>query len=118
MEKVFYNLLDNATRYGGKITKVRFTDRLQDDQLVIGCEDDGVGIPAYEKESIFDRGHGKNTGLGLTLSQQILATTGNHQGVRGARGRGEVRDIRASGKVPPITAFQGKIMAPTHYYFT
>ena len=29
-----------------------------------------------EKEKIFDRGFGKNTGLGLTLSREILGITG------------------------------------------
>jgi signal transduction histidine kinase len=40
------------------------------------CEDDGDGIIAEEKEKIFERGFGKNTGLGLALSREILAITG------------------------------------------
>ena len=74
--KVFYNLIDNAARYGGKITTIRFSVEEHDDDHLIVCEDDGVGIPAEEKEKIFERGFGKNTGLGLFLSREILDITG------------------------------------------
>jgi len=74
--KVFYNLMDNAGRYGGKITTIRFSALKSGDDPLILCEDDGVGIPADEKEKIFERGFGKNTGLGLALSREILSITG------------------------------------------
>jgi signal transduction histidine kinase len=73
--KVFYNLIDNAVRYGGKITTIRFSFKECDGYKVIMCEDDGVGIPAGEKEKIFDPGFGKNTGMGLFLSREILDIT-------------------------------------------
>jgi signal transduction histidine kinase len=76
IEKVFYNLMDNAVRYGGKITTIRFSAEERDGNHVIVCEDDGNGIPADEKEKIFERGFGKNTGLGLALSKEILDITG------------------------------------------
>ncbi|MGD0079447.1 MAG: PAS domain S-box protein [Methanoregula sp.] len=74
--KVFYNLMDNAVRYGGKITAVRFTVHEQDGNQIIVCEDDGDGVPADDKERIFARGFGKNSGLGLALSREILDITG------------------------------------------
>ena len=40
------------------------------------CEDDGDGVAAEEKEKIFERGFGKNTGMGLFLSREILSITG------------------------------------------
>ncbi|MEI7856811.1 MAG: ATP-binding protein, partial [Methanomicrobiales archaeon] len=46
------------------------------DDLIIICEDDGDGVPAEDKERIFGRGFGKNTGLGLALSREILDITG------------------------------------------
>ncbi|MCX6699780.1 MAG: PAS domain S-box protein [Methanomicrobiales archaeon] len=76
MAKVFYNLLDNAVRHGGKITTIRFSALVPVDEHIIVCEDDGVGVPAEEKEKIFERGFGKNTGLGLFLSREILDITG------------------------------------------
>jgi PAS domain S-box-containing protein len=74
--KVFYNLMDNAARYGGKITSIRFSVEKTGDDHIIVCEDDGDGIAADEKEKIFERGYGKNTGLGLFLSWDILDITG------------------------------------------
>jgi len=74
--KVFYNLMDNAVRYGGKITIIRFSAMESGDDHLIVCEDDGEGVPAEEKEKIFERGFGKNTGLGLALSEEILDITG------------------------------------------
>jgi len=74
--KVFYNLMDNAARYGGKITTIRFSSLESGDDHLIVCEDDGNGVPADEKEQIFERGFGKNTGLGLALAREILDITG------------------------------------------
>jgi len=74
--KVFYNLMDNAVRYGGKITTIRFSFKEVGDDHLIVCEDDGDGIVVEEKEKIFERGFGKNTGFGLALSREILTITG------------------------------------------
>ena len=74
--KVFYNLMDNAVRYGGKITTIWFSVEGCDGDQIIVCEDDGEGVVAEEKEKIFERGFGKNTGLGLSLSREILSITG------------------------------------------
>ena len=74
--KVFYNLMDNAVRYGGKITTIRFSTEERDGVHFVVCEDDGDGVIAGEKEKIFERGFGKNTGLGLALSREILDITG------------------------------------------
>jgi PAS domain S-box-containing protein len=74
--KVFYNLMDNAVRYGGKITNVRFSALESGYDHMIVCEDDGDGIVATDKGKIFERGFGKNTGLGLALSREILDITG------------------------------------------
>jgi PAS domain S-box-containing protein len=47
--KVCYNLIDNAVRYGKKISTIRFSAEERDGDHVIVCEDDGVGIGAEEK---------------------------------------------------------------------
>jgi len=74
--KVFFNLMDNAVRYGGKITTIRFFVQGSGDNHRILCEDDGEGIPADQKEQIFEQGFGRNTGLGLFLAREILGITG------------------------------------------
>lgn len=76
LEKVFFNLVDNALRYGEKLTEIRFTGHKDREGFTLVCEDDGVGIPEKVKEAIFRREYYKNTGLGLYLSREILAITG------------------------------------------
>ena len=86
--RVCYNLMDNAVRYGGKITTIRFSvEEYGDDHLIV-CEDDGAGVVAEEKEKIFDRGFGKNTGMGLFLSREILSITGITIRENGEPGKG------------------------------
>ena len=77
LEKVFYNLIDNALRYGGeKMTSIHVSSRKEGGDLVIAVEDDGVGITVEDKLLIFTKGFGKHTGLGLYLSSEILSITG------------------------------------------
>lgn len=75
LEKVFYNLFDNAVRYGEGISRIRIYYVREAMDLVLIFGDDGQGIPPENKERIFTRGFGKNTGLGLFLSREILAIT-------------------------------------------
>ncbi len=42
---VIYNLLDNAVRYGGKITTVRVFSEKQDGDRIIIFDDDGIRSP-------------------------------------------------------------------------
>ncbi len=77
IEKVFSNLVENAVRYGGtSMTTIRFSYGCKNDTCTIICEDDGNGVSDDEKEKIFTYGFGKNTGLGLFLSREILNITG------------------------------------------
>jgi PAS domain S-box-containing protein len=76
-EKVFYNLIDNALKYGGdRMTTIRISCRETITGLILTCEDDGVGITGDDKKHLFERGFGKHTGLGLFLSREILSITG------------------------------------------
>ncbi len=98
--KVFYNLVDNALRYGGpKMTMIRFSAEESADCGNIICEDDGVGVPAEEKERIFDRGFGKNTGMGLWLAREILSITNitiTETGMPGTGARFEINVPKAA----------------------
>ncbi|MCK9590794.1 MAG: PAS domain S-box protein [Methanoregula sp.] len=76
LEKVFFNLLDNSFRHGQKVTEIRVSYHQSGDDLVVTWEDNGIGIAENEKERIFERGFGKNTGLGMFLVREILSITG------------------------------------------
>ncbi|MFA7198546.1 MAG: PAS domain S-box protein [Methanoculleus sp.] len=74
---VFSNLMDNTIRHGESATRVRVRYRPEESgDLTLTWEDDGAGVPVGEKERIFHRGVGKNTGLGLFLIREILGITG------------------------------------------
>jgi PAS domain S-box-containing protein len=74
--KIFYNFLDNAIRHGQKVRTITVSTHDGPRGLVISWEDDGVGIPAHEKEKIFSKEYGKHTGLGLFLAAEICSVTG------------------------------------------
>jgi len=74
--KVFYNLLENTLRHGGDVSRIRFSFSETDHGAEIVYEDNGVGISPGDKTHLFERGFGKNTGLGLFLSREILSITG------------------------------------------
>lgn len=94
LKKVFENLLDNSLRHGEHVTWIRVSATRSDSQLVITWEDNGVGIPEPEKEKIFLRGYGKNTGLGMFLVREVLSLTDitiTETGVPGIGARFEIR---------------------------
>ncbi len=94
LEKVFLNLLDNSLRHGQRVTEIRTHAYESGSHLIIVWEDNGVGIPTDNKEQIFERGFGNNTGLGLFLVQEILSLTGISIMETGEEGIGARFEIR------------------------
>ncbi|MDP2797042.1 MAG: PAS domain S-box protein [Methanoregula sp.] len=88
LEKVFYNLVENALWHGEKLTRIAIHSLISPEGLILVCEDDGSGIPAAEKENIFHRKFFKHTGFGLFLSREILAITGLSIRENGEPGKG------------------------------
>ncbi len=88
LEKVFYNLIDNSVRHGGSVNRitVSFEETGEEGHLIY--EDDGWGIPQDIKSRIFERGYGKNTGLGLFLIREVLDITGLTITENGTPGQG------------------------------
>jgi len=96
LEKVFFNLLDNSVRHGQRVTHIRVSSNRMDNGLAVIWEDNGVGIFDEDKERIFDRGFGKNTGLGLFLVREILSLTGITIKETGSAGNGARFEITIS----------------------
>jgi PAS domain S-box-containing protein len=88
MERVFYNLLDNSLRFGEKVTTIRLYYRQHLDGLTVVYEDNGIGVPAQEKNLIFQRGYGQMSGFGLYFSKEILGITGITIKENGEEGNG------------------------------
>jgi signal transduction histidine kinase len=88
--------LDNAERYASSLVNVELTSDVGQATLVI--QDDGPGIPAGDRERIFQRftrlddarsRDSGGTGLGLAIAKEIIDAHGGTIGVddapRGAR---------------------------------
>lgn len=93
LEKVFYTLIDNSIRHGQRVSEIHFGTRYEEDTLIIWYEDNGVGIALEDKERIFERGYGQNTGMGLFLAKEILNITGlsiRENGIPGNGARFEI----------------------------
>jgi len=93
LQKVFFNLFDNSLRHGGHVRNLQITCSEEEGGLKILWDDDGVGIPEEEKERVFERGYGKNTGLGLFLVREILGITGITIRETGTPGKGAIFEI-------------------------
>ncbi|HWQ63826.1 MAG TPA: PocR ligand-binding domain-containing protein, partial [Methanospirillum sp.] len=94
LEKVFQTLLDNSIRHGERVTMIDVSYIRESTDCVISWEDNGTGISDTEKPYIFNRGYGKNTGLGLFLAKEILGITGVEIQETGMQGKGARFDIR------------------------
>jgi PAS domain S-box-containing protein len=92
-EKVFFYLIDNAVRFG-KIRKIRFFCKESFEELLVICEDDGIGIPPDKKEKIFNRQLFQNSGLDMYLSREIMSITGISIRETGTFGKGARFEIR------------------------
>jgi PAS domain S-box-containing protein len=93
MEKVFFHLVDNAVKYGGKISTIRFSCEESFEELHLICEDDGIGIPPDAKKKIFNRQFFQNQGLDMYLSRDIVSITGMSIRETGTYGTGSRFEI-------------------------
>jgi PAS domain S-box-containing protein len=88
LRQLFYNLIDDTLKHGGKVTKIRVYYEEGENLLKLVYEDDGVGVPENEKELIFKEGYGKGTGYGLYLIKKTCETYGWTIRETGEQGKG------------------------------
>jgi two-component system, OmpR family, sensor histidine kinase ChvG len=80
LSQVFRNLLDNARSFTREDTKITMRVRRIGNEIDIRVEDSGPGIRPDNLERVFERFYtdrpeisfGKNSGLGLSISKQII----------------------------------------------
>lgn len=83
LSQVFLNLLLNAAQAMEKRGEICIRSGIEDGQIVIRFSDTGCGIPAEVLPRIFDpffttRDVGSGTGLGLTVSRDIITAHGGN----------------------------------------
>ena len=112
--QVISNLLSNAQSFSEAGSKVRITCRRVRSEIEIVVDDDGPGIREDALERIFERfytdrphqGFGQNSGLGLSISKQIIEAHGgriwaeNRAGPPNAEGDATVAGARFVVRLP------------------
>jgi two-component system, sensor histidine kinase and response regulator len=97
------NLLSNAVKFTPDGGKVEVRLGREGDQVVLAVADSGIGIPAADRERIFDRFFRtafatqqaiQGTGLGLAITQAIVAAHNGTIAVDSAAGRGSTFTVR------------------------
>jgi signal transduction histidine kinase len=82
---VIDNLLSNAIKYMNESGKVEIMAEEKGEQLVVSVKDNGMGIPKYQQEKVFQkffrsdnvgRYQTMGTGLGLYISKNIIEQSG------------------------------------------
>jgi len=103
LERVFLNLLSNATKFTDAPGRVSISVRDQGHVLLVQVKDSGVGFPPELSERIFSRffqtDMGKTrryggTGIGLSLAKDLVVLHGGTIWASSEPGRGSVFNVR------------------------
>lgn len=97
LDLILLNLLSNAIHFSERGKKVQVFSHCIDEKLVIGVQDEGIGMTEEEKSRIFDRFHRANpriqsvspgSGLGLAVVEGLLFLLNGTVEVKTAPGAG------------------------------
>lgn len=96
LERILYNLLENAVKYSPVGGKVKVSAQPQKDYLVIGVSDRGIGISPADQAKLFEpfqrlekRPSGvRGIGLGLMVCRRLVEAHGGHIWVESKPGHG------------------------------
>lgn len=91
LEQVFYNLLENAVVHTPDDTPISVRTEVAGESLQVHIDDCGSGIPENVVKQIFERfyqlpadnGHGKGSGLGLSIARGFARSVGGEVMVTG-----------------------------------
>jgi two-component system, OmpR family, phosphate regulon sensor histidine kinase PhoR len=97
VSQMILNLLDNARKYSGASRLIRIHTYARVSDVVIEVRDNGIGIPAEEKNNIFqpfyrisNAGNKGGCGLGLYLVAQVMKEHGGSVEVQSEVNRGSL----------------------------
>ncbi len=101
MREVLTNLVMNSLRAMPDGGALRLSAAAEHGAVVIEVADTGLGIPAEELETVFDRFHkgeaSPGSGLGLTISRDLVAAHGGSITLHSALGQGTTARIALRG---------------------
>jgi len=97
LERILYNLLENAVKYSPQGGEIRVLAKPEEDRLVIGIADQGVGISLQDQAKLFgpfqrledSRLEGvKGAGLGLLVCRRLVEAHGGRIWLESEPGQG------------------------------
>jgi signal transduction histidine kinase len=90
LSKLFYNLIDNSFKHGGRVTCIGIRFEESGDELKLVYEDNGVGITDEAKPKLFSEGYttSKGSGYGLYLIKKMMEAYGWGIQETGSPGKG------------------------------
>jgi len=89
LPRIFFSLLSLSLRQDGPtFSAIRMTKHQSRNSLVLVYEDNSRGIPAGEKERIFEFGYGRDDMVSLFLIRELLGFTGITIAETGGEGEG------------------------------
>jgi len=97
LERVLYNLVDNAIKYSPGGGDVKVFERQDGTHLIVGVSDQGRGISPEDQEKLFQRferlgeavnGSIQGTGLGLVVAKILVEAHGGKIWVESEKGKG------------------------------
>ncbi|WP_183559943.1 substrate-binding domain-containing protein [Mucilaginibacter sp. SP1R1] len=83
LDKVFFNLISNSLKFTKDNGRIQVSFTKNENTIDIAIQDSGIGMEPAEAEHVFnqfyqaDNGNAKGSGLGLSLSKEIITI---HQG--------------------------------------
>lgn len=97
LSQVFGNLLSNALSFSPPEGRVTVRVLVQNDTIMVQVDDEGPGIPENKLQTVFERfyterpqheSYGEHSGLGLSISKQIVDAHGGQIWAENLRGAG------------------------------
>jgi signal transduction histidine kinase len=97
VKQALANLLDNAMKYSADRRRIRVHARRDGSGVLVEVADEGIGIPAAERERIFEKFYRvgrsetqgrRGSGVGLALVKHIVEAHGGRVAVDGRPGEG------------------------------
>jgi signal transduction histidine kinase len=96
LQRILHNLLDNAAKYSSPRTKIEIFARPDNDKILVGVKDKGIGINPDKQGMLFEpfqrlepqNSNATGTGLGLVVCRRLVEAHGGRMWVESQPGAG------------------------------
>jgi signal transduction histidine kinase len=111
VRRLLDNLIGNAVKYvvPGEVARVTITGRRVDEMVEVTVEDEGIGIPADQRDQVFEAFHRANSaesyaghGIGLSVCKRIVERHGGRIAARPPHGEHGARIVFSLPAAAPV----------------